>query len=289
MNYTWAGKHMPLTHQFIQSAIACFALLFSVAAVTTSMQASAQSYPASSNTLKGDEIIASVNGQFIATRILDEIERQLQSDQADINRSDIVNQLIDLTLLAQQAKAEQLDTQPKISASLQLYYTQTMANAYLDSLAENIQISDEAVRAEYDAQIAQLKRTEYRAQHILLSTSAEAKDVIAKLNDGGSFTDLATTYSTGPSALQGGDLGWFEASTMVAEFSDALTALDMGRYTTDPVQTQYGWHVIQLNDKRAGSMPDFNSVKAGIKNLLLRNELNKAVAELRSKATITRQ
>lgn len=280
---------MPLTHQFIQSAIACFALLFSVAAVTTSMQASAQSYPASSNTLKGDEIIASVNGQFIATRILDEIERQLQSDQADINRSDIVNQLIDLTLLAQQAKAEQLDTQPKISASLQLYYTQTMANAYLDSLAENIQISDEAVRAEYDAQIAQLKRTEYRAQHILLSTSAEAKDVIAKLNDGGSFTDLATTYSTGPSALQGGDLGWFEASTMVAEFSDALTALDMGRYTTDPVQTQYGWHVIQLNDKRAGSMPDFNSVKAGIKNLLLRNELNKAVAELRSKATITRQ
>lgn len=280
---------MPLTHQFTQSAIACFALVFSVAAVTTSMPASAQSYSDRSNALEGDEITATVNGQSIPTRILDEIERQLKSDQADINRSDIVNELIDLTLLAQQAKVEQLDTLPQIAASLQLHYTQTMANAYLDSLAENIQISDDAVRAEYDAQISQLKRNEYRAQHILLGTSEEAQDVIAKLNDGGDFTELATTYSTGPSALQGGDLGWFEASTMVAEFSDALITLDIGGYTPDPVQTQYGWHVIQLNDKRAGSMPNFNSVKAGIKNLLLRNELNKAVAELRSKATITRQ
>ncbi len=280
---------MPLTHQWIQSGIARFALAFSVVFMLLAKDATAQSDQLGGNLLNGDEITATVNGQAIPARILDEVERQLKSDQTEINRSNILDELIDLTLLSQQAKDKQLDRLPEVAASLQLHYTQTMANAYLDSLAASIQISDEAVRAEYEAQIAQLKRDEYRAQHILLSTAEEGLEVISLLNDGGDFAELAATYSTGPSALQGGDLGWLEASTMVAEFSDALITLDVGSYTTSPVQTQYGWHVIQLNDKRAGSMPDFNSVKAGIKNLLLRNELNKVVSELRSKAVIDKK
>ncbi len=234
------------------------------------------------------DIAANVNGRNIPFAMITQVEQQLTNSENSPNREDILLELIDLELLTQRAETQKLDEKPEIAAQLQLLYSQTMANAYLQSLSAELQVSDEQVRAEYDKQLEQLERTEYRASHILLESEADALEIIAALNDNNDFAELAKERSTGPSAKQGGDLGWFDDGTMVAEFTAAVSTLSKGEITQAPVQTQFGWHVIKLVDTRSGQVPDFESVKAGIKNLMVRNLLEERVTALRELANITR-
>jgi len=114
--------------------------------------------------------------------------------------------------------------------------------------------------------------------------------VIDELASGGNFAVLAETYSTGPTGVNGGDLGWFEPGNMEPEFSEALTTLEKGQTTTTPVQTKFGWHVIQLDDSRSAAKPDYSpGVKAGIQTTLLRDAMAKKVDALRSAANIKMQ
>jgi len=218
--------------------------------------------------------------------MIDAVEKQMKQQNEPINREDILAELIDLEVLTQRAEAQQLDQNPNVAASLRLQFAQTMANAYLESLSTDLVIDDDMIRAEYDEQVKLLQRSEYRASHILLESEQEAIDVITALDNGKSFVELAKEFSIGPSANKGGDLGWFDDGTMVAEFSAAVSQLKKGEYSKKPVQTQFGWHVINLVDLRSGSMPDFNSVKSGIRNLMVRNLLNKEVATLREQAEV---
>ncbi len=234
-------------------------------------------------------VVAIVNGRPIASALIDEVELQLDSEQKPSSRQDILDELINLEVLTQRAEIEKLDSTTRVAASLQLQYAQTMANAYLEQLNDSIQLSDEVVRAEYDKQINLLENNEYQASHILLDSEAEAIDVIAALNVGGDFVQLAKEFSTGPSANNGGDLGWFDADTMVPEFSAAVAQLKKNEFTQQPVQTQFGWHVIILNDIRRGTAPNFDAVKAGIRNLMIRNKINQALADLVKQADIQRE
>ena len=231
-------------------------------------------------------VSATVNGRPIATEMVNKVESQLAQEEARTSREDILLELIDLEVLTQRAEAQKLDSQPDIAATLRLQYAQTMANAYLESLSNELIVTDEQVRAEYDTQIQLLERPEYRASHILLDTEADATNAIAALDAGEDFADLARDLSTGPSATQGGDLGWFDDNTMMVEFTVAVSQLEINEYTKKPVQTQFGWHVIQLFDKRSGSMPDFNTVKNGIRNLMIQNLLNERLSALREEAEI---
>jgi len=233
-------------------------------------------------------IAANVNGTLIPFSMIRHIEQQLNNDEAPTSREDILTELIDLELLTQRAETQKLENKPSVAARLQLQYSQTMANAYLEVLSEELIVSDEQVKAEYDVQTQSLQRSEYRASHILLENEADAIDTIAALDAEQDFATLASERSVGPSASSGGDLGWFDDGTMVAEFTAAINTLEKGEYTRTPVQTQFGWHVIMLNDTRNGQVPDFDSVKAGLRNLMVRNLLNERVEALRDLADIQR-
>jgi peptidyl-prolyl cis-trans isomerase C len=146
-------------------------------------------------------------------------------------------------------------------------------------------VSDESAQELYDAQIGKAGK-EYSARHILLENEEDAKAVIAQLDEGADFSELAKEKSTGPSGSSGGKLGWFGAGQMVAPFSEATAKLNKGEYTKEPVQTQFGWHVIILDDTRESNPPSFEDVKDRLKMLLANQQLQQHVEELKNSATI---
>jgi len=148
--------------------------------------------------------------------------------------------------------------------------------------------TDAEIRAEYDAKVAAAPKNEYRARHILVKAEDEAvaNDVIAKLGKGAKFDDLAKQYSIDPSKSQGGELGWFAPGSMAPEFSAAVMNLKKGDYTKSPVKTQFGWHVIQLEDTRPVTAPPYEQVKDRIAAMLKDKKLREYVEELRKQAKV---
>lgn len=235
----------------------------------------------------GNEAAATVNGKPISTLLADRVSEQLAAQGQSPKREQIIDELINLEILTQQAEKIELDKNDEVATALNLQYTQTMANAYLAEFSKDLDISEEAIRAEYEKQIAELKVSEYNASHILLENEEDAKKVIEELKAGGDFEELAKTNSTGPTGPAGGELGWFQPENMVPEFSAALSTLEVGNTTAEPVQTQFGWHVIQLNDTRAAAKPDYSpAVKGGIQSTLLRRALAEHVQQLRDGADV---
>jgi len=231
--------------------------------------------------------IAVVNGKSISSLALDRVTAQLSAQGQNPDREQIIQELINLEILTQEAERLELDKNTDVAVALQLQYTQTMANAYLGNFNRDLRIGEEEIRAKYEEQIAAIEASEYKASHILLETESDALNVINELAAGGNFALLAETYSTGPTGVNGGDLGWFQPENMEPEFSEALAKLNKGETTNKPVKTKFGWHVIQLTDSRSAAKPDYSpAVKAGIQNTLLREAMAKKVDSLRSAATI---
>ncbi len=233
------------------------------------------------------EAVATVNGRPISQLSLERVTQQLSAQGQQPNREQIIDELINLEILTQAAEQMELDKSDDVATALHLQYTQTMANAYLGVFSNDLKISEEQIRAEYDKQIALIKASEYKASHILLDSKEDAEKVIADLNGGGDFVQLAKTRSTGPSSATGGDLGWFQPENMVPEFSAAVATMEKGSVSVEPVQTEFGWHVIKLDDVREAAKPDYSpAVKSGIQNTLLREALAKEVEGLRADAKI---
>jgi len=142
------------------------------------------------------------------------------------------------------------------------------------------------VKAEYDTQVAAMPK-EYKARHILVETKEKAEAIIKELAAGGDFAKIATKESKDPgSGKNGGDLGWFSAQTMVKPFADAVAALQKGQTTQAPVQSEFGWHVIQLEDTRSPAAPAFDDVKQQVETLSQRKKLQAYLDELRKNAKI---
>ncbi len=234
-----------------------------------------------------DTVAATVNEKPISALLADRVAEQLAAQGQQPNRQQIIDELINLEILTQKAEEIGLDKNTEVATALHLQYTQTMANAYLADFSNELKISEEDIRAEYDKQISELKISEYNASHILVASEDEAINIIAELKDGADFAAMAKAYSTGPTGVKGGELGWFQPENMVPEFSNAVAALEVGNTTGEPVQTKFGWHVIQLNDTRAAAKPDYSpAVKGGIQNTLLRKALSEHVQSLRDAATV---
>lgn len=233
------------------------------------------------------KIAATVNDRPISQMAADRVIDQLKAQGQNPDQQQIMDELINLELLTQEAEKRELNKSEEVATALHLQYTQTMANAYLAAYSNDYEVEEDVIRAEYEKQIAQIKSDEYKASHILVEEESVAKEVIEKLAAGQAFAELAKEYSVGPTSVNGGDLGWFQPQNMVPEFSDAVAKLEKGESTTAPVQTQFGWHVIFLEDTRSAAKPDYSpQVKAGIKNTLLRDALAKHVEELRANAKI---
>jgi len=233
------------------------------------------------------QTIAIVNGRPISSLALERVTEQLSAQGQNPDRQQIIQELVNLEILTQEAERLELDKNSDVATALQLQYTQTMANAYLGEFNRDLRIGEDEIRAKYEEQIAALKASEFKASHILLETEADALKVAGELSSGGNFAVLAETYSTGPTGVNGGDLGWFQLENMEPEFSAAVSTLQKGQATKEPVKTKFGWHIIKLVDTRSAAKPDYSpAVKAGIQNTLLREAMAKKVDALRSAATI---
>jgi len=233
-------------------------------------------------------ILALVNGRPIPQISLDTISAQLADKETQADPERILEELINMEVLTQEAEKLKLDEDPVIAAALQLQYTQTLANAWISRMSEEIEVTDEELQTEYDAQTANMAKAEFKASHILLENEEDAVAVIDELAKGTDFATLAKERSTDPAGPNGGDLGWFQRGAMVEEFTDAVENMEVGETSKAPVKSSFGYHVIQLVDKREASLPDFAAVKPGLTNLVVRNKLAKRVEEMRKSADIQR-
>ena len=232
------------------------------------------------------DVVATVNGQDIDSTLVEfylESRTQQPAAQATAEqREAIIQELTDIYLLATQPIANELASADRMKAQLELQERALLAQAVAqDFLAKN-PASEEEIVAQYDSQIKLAPPLQFKARHILVDTQAAAVDLIAQLDDGADFQELAKSHSTGPSGPSGGDLGWFSPEQMVTPFSDAVSGLGDGAYTTEPVQTQFGWHVILREESRENEPPTLESVRPVIKQRIEQTKLQEYIDGLRA-------
>jgi len=233
--------------------------------------------------------VATVNGTKLSSELFSAFTQAVtggsQEPLADEQRDQMLDQLINMTLAAQSAEKEGLAKDPAVQARIELLRTQILAEAASEQFIKANPASEEEVRAEYDAQVATMPK-EYKARHILVDAKESADAIIVKLKAGGDFAKLAAAESKDSSASNGGDLGWFSPQTMVKPFADAVTTLEKGKFTQEPVQSEFGWHVILLEDVRSPEVPEFEQVKPQVEMFTQRKKLQTHLEELRKAASI---
>ncbi|MDX1508904.1 MAG: peptidylprolyl isomerase, partial [Woeseiaceae bacterium] len=199
--------------------------------------------------------------------------QQPASAVAPADREALRSELVDLYLLSEQPQAETLAQNPRVQAQLELQERGILANIVASDFLMKNQATEQEILDEYARQIELAPQFDFKARHILVPTQALATEIIAELEAGGDFQELAREHSTDSSADQGGDLGWFSPDRMVQPFSQAVSALEDGAYTTEPVQTQFGWHVILREDSRNSEPPTLESVRDVLKQSIEQNRL----------------
>jgi peptidyl-prolyl cis-trans isomerase C len=213
---------------------------------------------------------------------LESMTRQPASQATADQVTQARNQLTDIYLLSDLPKAQELKEGARLKAQIELQTRAMLAQAVASDFLANNQATDDELRAAYDEQAAGAAGEEFKARHILVETQGEATDIIAQLDDGADFAELAKEKSTGPSGPSGGDLGWFPPDRMVTEFSQAVQNLKDGEYSKDPVQTQFGWHVILREESRDAVPPPFESVRDAIKQQVEARKLQAYIDSLRN-------
>ncbi|MET3107446.1 peptidyl-prolyl cis-trans isomerase C [Oxalobacteraceae bacterium GrIS 2.11] len=235
--------------------------------------------------------VATVNGTAIPTSRLDEMVKQITSqpngpqDSPDL-RIKIKEELITREILIQQADKLGLAKSADVKAQMEIARQSILIRALVNDFVKKNPVSDAEITAEYDRIKAQAGDKEYHVRHILLATADEAKAVIAKLKAGQSFEELAKQSKDTGSANNGGDLDWATPAAFVKPFSDAMVTLQKGQMTEAPVQSQYGFHVIKVDDIRPAKIPALDDVKRQITESLEQKKLQAFQEELRKKAVI---
>jgi len=233
--------------------------------------------------------IAVVNGKPVPSARADIMIKQMASQgQADSPqlRSAVKEELINREILMQEADKQGLSNSPDVKAQLELARQSIVIRALIGDYLKKHAVTDAEVKAEYDKFRAQAGDLEYHARHILVDKEEDAKAIIAKLKAGSKFEELAKQSKDTGSAANGGDLDWATPASFVKPFSDALVALKKGDITQTPVKTQFGYHVIELEDTRPAKVPTLEEVKPQITQALQQKKLQAFQDELRSKAKI---
>lgn len=233
--------------------------------------------------------VAIVNDKEITRRDVNEIMESMPM-QADVSVEQvypmIVDQLINDMLLHQKIQDTGLENDPEVAERIETAREQIMRDLYIERYIDE-QVNEATVREAYDQMKADSEGDEeVRARHILVETEDKARELIAELEEGADFATLATEHSTGPTATRGGDLGYFTKESMVPEFSEAAFNAEVGTYLNDPVETQFGWHVIFIEDKRLQEVPPFEDVEQAMQSQLNQRALTQLVEGLREGADI---
>ncbi len=229
-------------------------------------------------TVNGDEITL---GHVVAT--VAALPQQYQQIEDDVLYDFVLEQLIQQQLLSQQQ--EELTQQNALTLDNE---TRSLLAVQTVNALTNDVVTDEAVQAAYDAQFAEFEgEDEFDASHILVESEDEAKALKSQLDDGADFAEMAREHSTGPSGPNGGALGWFGKGQMVPEFENAVLGLEKGQIS-DPVQTQFGWHLVILNDKRKSEAPALEAVRDELAQTIQQEAIQARIDELTQQAQIER-
>jgi peptidyl-prolyl cis-trans isomerase C len=264
--------------------------LITLASVFTLASASAadkDAKPAAST--NPNKPIATVNGKVIpANRAEILLANQIAQGQARTPEleSAVREELIRREVLAQEAKKQGVDKKAEVKSQIELAQQGVLIGAFLNDYARSVKIDDAEVAKEYDKIKGNLGDQEYKARHILVEKEDDAKAIIEKLKKGEKFEDLAKASLDPGSKERGGELGWANKSSYVPEFSSAMQQLEKGKYTEAPVKSQFGWHIIQLDDTRELKGPSFDDVKPQIVQRMRQAAVEKLINDLRSKAKV---
>ena len=283
-----------------RAALARLALPFSLFAALTASVAAQETAPAEQPAAGAvtpapapdpAKVVATIDGKpvtetdlALAQQSVDQQYAQLPPEQ---RRAAAFMAIMEIRLLADKAVAEGLDKDADFQLRMAFLQQRALHSELIDKDV-GAKITDEEVRARYDKQMADTPPVnEVKARHILVKTKEEAEAIIKQLDGGADFQKLANEHTTDPSGkTSGGDLGYFAPGQMVPEFETAAFALEIGKYTATPVQSQFGWHIILVEDKRAQQPPAFDTVKDQIRNLVFREKYFAMVGDLRKAAKV---
>lgn len=233
------------------------------------------------------DTVATVDRQTVTDADLDAQIQAMASRGQAVEPDEALQELIDLVLLAHAAEKQQLHEQPEIAAEIRRQRAMLLANHLMRAELQDLDIEEDALRARYEEALNDSTgRREYHAHHILTEEREEAEEIIAQLDEGADFAELAREYSIGPSADRGGNLDWFRASDVVEPFAAGLQTLDVGAYSAEPVETRFGWHVILLADVREAEPAAFDEVREDLRNRMIAEHLERYLETLRADADI---
>ena len=266
-------------------ALACVALL------TVTAPLAPVPYAGVARAADEDPVVARVNGVDIRQSDLAFAEEEIGANMPTIppeqKRDYLVNYLVDVIVLSQAAEKQKLGDRPDVKRRLAFDHNRLLMESLLQDSGKSA-LSDEAERKVYDEAVKQVKNEEeVHARHILVPTEDEAKAILAQLKGGADFAALAKEKSKDPGAAEGGDLGYFTKEQMVPEFAEVAFKLGKGQLS-DPVKTQFGWHIIKVEDKRTRPTPTFEQVKPQIENYVAHRAQAEMVENLRKSATVER-
>ena len=231
-----------------------------------------------------DQIAARVNDTIISKSQVAQFKAMRGNPQSSDQQ--IIEEMIATELLRQEAINSGIADNPDVEFQLQLQESELLARLLMREKFANISFTDEELLAAYNEQMAKTDTHEYKARHILLKSEDEAKAVIEALRNGADFITLAQERSTGPSGPNGGDLGWFKASRMVPPFAEAVKSMNKGDISVTPVQTDFGYHVIKLEDIREIEQPDFEAIREQVQQNLIKQAINDYINGIKENAVI---
>lgn len=235
-----------------------------------------------------DKVVAVVNGKEITQDALNQYLSVVQRS-ADPKKNDPVSALDDLVateLALQEAAKTDILSRDDVKQRIEDFTRNVLLTTWTKEKVEGFEVSDEDLQKTYDERIKKDADDEFKARHILLKTEDEANAVIKEVAEGAKFEDVAKEKSTGPSASNGGDLGWFKSSTMVQPFADAVKGMDKGSVSTAPVKTQFGWHVIKLEDTRPAKLPSLETVKPQLQRMMAQQMMMDYMDKMKESADI---
>jgi peptidyl-prolyl cis-trans isomerase C len=264
-------------------------VLVSVLTALAACQPQGAATPAAADT---SATLATVNGTKITQNFFDfyvkAISGKKPAELTADQQAQALDNLIRANLVAQEAQKDGTDATPDTADMLVLTRLNVLQQAMSEKYLKDKKPSEQELRAEYENQVATLPKLEYHARHILVATEPFATSVVQRLEKGDKFEDVAKKESMDSSKDNGGDLGWFTPDRMVKPFAEAVVAMKPGDFTHKPVQTQYGWHVIQLVDTRPLSPPPFDQVKQRLDQVVEAKKFKAYTDDLISKAKIDR-
>lgn len=277
----------------IRSSQILFAMVSSIAALSAcnaqepakpqAAQATTQAKPAANGP------VATVNGVAIPQSrmelIVKERESQGQADSPEM-RKNIREHLINREILSQEATKKGIDKSPEVAGQIEFIRQSVLVGAFLQDYQKSHPVTEAALKKDYELLKTRLGDKEYKARHILVEKEDEAKAIIAQIKKGAKFEKLAEKSKDTGSKTKGGELDWAPAARYVPSFAEALAKLQKGQMTQEPVQSQFGWHVIRLDDVRPLKAPTFEEVKSELEQYAQQQERDKLISDLRAKAKV---